>query len=144
MKKTLVFILLLALLGSTVALAETTTLSEDHPILFSVSEDQTTLTVELLGNATTGFEWVATPSSEELFTQESNEYIPDAANGAAGVGGKSVFVFSSPMKSAGEGIISFVYSRSWEDEEAESEYLLRVWVDEAGLLTITGAFERFE
>ena len=75
---------------------------------------QTTGTVELDGNPTTGYNWTCTITPDGIVNETSNNYVQnDNPNGMVGVGGKFVFDFESVA--AGEATLTFDYLRPWED-----------------------------
>jgi len=79
----------------------------------STEQGQKTATIELEGNATTGYSWVYTMSPEGVIRELSNEYIPDKTNdGTVGSGGKYIFTFEAV--SGGEAELVFSYLRTWE------------------------------
>lgn len=87
------------------------------------------LTVEVSGNPTTGYQWVADDSSSLKCV--SSDYV---ASSEALVGGGGYYVFVFEAVKAGLTDIDFEYVRSWEGEEA-SEFSLLVTIDDN--LTIT-------
>ena len=79
----------------------------------TAAQEQKTITVELEGNATTGYTWVYTMSPEGVISELSNEYIPGKTNeGAVGAGGKYIFTFEAIAE--GEAELVFSYLRKWE------------------------------
>jgi predicted secreted protein len=79
----------------------------------SMTQEQKTATVELEGNATTGYSWIYTMSPEGIIHELSNEYIPNKTNdGIVGSGGKYIFTFEAV--SEGEAELVFSYLRKWE------------------------------
>lgn len=141
MRRFFLILLSLTLLTTGVSLAQTAQKIDDM-LVYSLDEGQCILTVELVGNATTGYEWFCGLSVENLLTQVSHEYVPDEASaGLAGAGGKSVFVFETAMKDAGMATLAFDYKRSWEDQ-IETQYVMHVWVNEAGTLSVEDAYRK--
>ena len=79
----------------------------------SMTQEQKTASIELEGNATTGYSWVYTMSPEGVINELSNDYIPDKTNdGIAGSGGKFIFTFEAV--SEGEAELVFSYIKKWE------------------------------
>lgn len=80
------------------------------------SEPQT-MTVSLESNPTTGYTWTAV-QNPELFTI-TDEYIENEhEEGMTGVGGQQVFLLLPNDPGTCE--ITFTYSRSWEQTEADT------------------------
>ena len=85
----------------------------DGEIVASVGE---TFSIELDGNATTGYEWEPKLSDDTLRLIE-RRYQP--AGAGIGAGGKEIFTFE-PMKS-GRASVSFEYKRPWETDAVEKQ-----------------------
>ena len=69
--------------------------------------------LELAANATTGYEWMMQPGTDETILQlQSSRYQGPGDTGAVGQGGTQVFVFEA----VGVGTTSVLihYQRSWE------------------------------
>jgi len=75
---------------------------------------QTTATVELDGNPTTGYNWTCDITPDGVVSETSNGYVQnDNPDGKVGVGGKFQFDFVSVAP--GEAELTFSYLRPWED-----------------------------
>jgi inhibitor of cysteine peptidase len=91
----------------------------DKEIVASVGE---TFSIELDGNATTGYEWEPQLSDDTLRLVE-RRYQP--AGTGVGAGGKEIFTFET-VKS-GRASVSFEYKRPWETEAVEKQdFQLRI------------------
>lgn len=101
-------------------------------------EDESVLIVSLEANATTGYEWTFTLSDEGMLDCVSEEYLADESpEGMVGTGGTYIATFRPAMNGAGWVTITFSYARPWEtDEEPEITHELKVWVTEAGTLSV--------
>lgn len=98
---------------------------------YELSEDGETLTVRLVGNATTGFEWTYKIWDENSLECISEVYTPDAAgSGLVGAGG----IWEASFKATGpdrrnnydswtRNDVRFTYSRNWEDPVMPSKVL---------------------
>ena len=92
-----------------------------------------TLTVELEGNPTTGYEWTASCDKDGIVSVESR-YTSDATDEAlCGVGGE--YTFTVTGVAAGEVTVSFAYGRSWEDAPI-STVVYQLSVDEQLNVTV--------
>lgn len=69
------------------------------------------LTVRLISNASTGYQWVVTDDGPLVQAGDSAYEEPDA-QGAVGAAGAQVFTFEAPT--AGTGTLALEYRRSWE------------------------------
>src|SRR5580698_8708170 len=88
---------------------------------------QDTLTVRLKSNETTGYAWSVLPSSTTcLKLQSQNDVVPP--NSAPGAGGKHVFIFQAV--SAGKGVLTLHYVRSWEKPDPnETRFTVNVTIE---------------
>ncbi len=103
-----------------------------------ISEDETALTVRIPENTTTGYSWTCAIDNAELLKVDSEESVPGKAeDGMVGVPGEYVLTLSSPMSAAGTASVVLTYARS-DGNPAETR-TLTVFVNEAGLLTLTEA-----
>ena len=94
-----------------------------------------TATVELAGNATTGYSWAYTIDPEGIVQDVSDDYNQDSApGGMTGVGGTYTFTFESV--SQGEATITFTYQRVWEDVPPIETVVYKATVDANGNLTL--------
>jgi inhibitor of cysteine peptidase len=131
MKKTLilglVFILLLPLLmlGCTSSEAKTIELTlDDFSAQNNMVKDVTltpdsSLTVKLGSNATTGYSWgEAVISTAAVIAQASREFVAPTATGLVGAPGTDVWVFNA--KAAGTTTIKMSYGRPWEGGEKDT------------------------
>ena len=85
--------------------------------------------LELVANASTGYEWMMQPGMDEsVLVVASSEYVQPEDTGAVGVGGAQVFVF----RAVGTGTTSVLihYARSWEPEFPADQYTFDVTVVE--------------
>lgn len=106
--------------------------SESQYQVFNVNYDQT-FRIKILGNPTTGYEWILKTdllllnnSTSLLLVDEDNkgEYVPNSTeiNGEkqlVGSGGYFYFTFRS-LKSSKINTLEFIYQRSWESAPIES------------------------
>ena len=104
------------------------------------STEQTTeeaageFTVELEGNATTGYQWLYTADPEGIVEEVSNDFFQGDSDGSeTGVGGVYVYKFKGVQE--GETTLTFVYARSWEDEEPGETVTYKLSVDADGNIT---------
>lgn len=102
-------------------------------------QENTDLTVRLPANPTTGYQWTFQISRETALRCEQEEYVPDEnPQGLVGSGGTYVATFSPTMQDGGWVNLRFRYVREWEPEEPAQTYVFRLWIDEAGLLSVEG------
>ncbi|OGY39459.1 MAG: hypothetical protein A2418_01210 [Candidatus Brennerbacteria bacterium RIFOXYC1_FULL_41_11] len=73
--------------------------------------------VYLESNRTTGYAWI--PDYDESFLVLEKEEYEDAPGNQLGRGGTDFFFFQAPKK--GEGILSFLYSRPWEETQSSNK-----------------------
>ena len=107
MKKLLILLLSLMLLAVP-ALADDDYEGGDPPL----SPD-----LELVGNPTTGYEWLFVVDDPTILTVTDNGYVQDAsAEGMTGAGG--MFTFRLDGLKPGMTTVTFRYARAWESEEA--------------------------
>lgn len=134
MRKTILAFLVLALLLAGMAGAEdASSVAHDDTLTYAIDQDASTLTVTLLGNSTTGYEWTAQLSAEDVLTEESADYVPDeAAADTAGAGGAMVFVYKAADGSKGSVTLTFSYAREWEEAPIRV-YEMDIAIDAAGL-----------
>lgn len=103
-----------------------------------ISEDETALTVRIPENTTTGYSWTCAIDNAELLKVDSEESVPGKSDGdLLGVPGEYVLTLSSPMSASGTASVVLTYARS-DGNPAETR-TLTVFVNEAGLLTLTEA-----
>ncbi len=76
-----------------------------------------TLTVTLFSNQTTGFQWSekAKIGDNGLLEQIGHEFVAPESKGIVGAGGQEVWTFKALKK--GETTVSMEYSRPWEGGE---------------------------
>ena len=100
---------------------------------------QTTATVKLEGNPTTGYSWTYTMDPEGVVSEVSNEYVADkASEGVVGSGG--TFVFKFEAVAPGEAELVFSYHRVWEEDVPPIQTVTyKAVVDSANNLTLTEA-----
>ena len=100
----------------------------------SLAEAQTTATIELEGNITTGYAWVIHSITPDGVVKEiANDYIQDQNDeDLDGIGGTFTFTFEAI--GPGEAQIDLFYVRDWEDESDPANAVFKATVDEAGNL----------
>lgn len=81
-----------------------------------------TLTVELAGNPTTGYEWTIARIDAAFLRLADSSYSPDSS--AIGSGGRYAFRFEA--LNAGATSLGLVYRRSWEPSDADPTFTLAV------------------
>lgn len=102
-------------------------------------EEETTLTVRLRENPTTGYEWTYEISDEALLKCEKEEYVPDGSEkDLVGAGGTYVAVFSPALEGAGAVKLTFRLARDWEAEQPLQTHTFNLWIYEAGTLSVEG------
>ncbi len=89
--------------------------------------------IQLEGNATTGFGWYVDKSNEDLYMVEELNYLTSEPN-LPGSGG--IFQFQVTGLKPGNGILSFLYYRSWEGE-AIDKAVYQINVADNGTVTAT-------
>lgn len=115
MKKTA--ILCLALLVSLVlalpTLAEDTSIPQE--LTWALSDDGTEVTISLLGNATTGFEWRCAITQGANLQLRATDYVAGGST-LAGAGGTATFTLGVADAATGDAeyVVRFAYARSWE------------------------------
>lgn len=110
--------------------------SYDATLSYALDAGQTTLTVNLKGNPTTGYEWSYKASAEDILEEAQSDYKPDPnPDGLTGSGGTFAFVFAGISKASGKVSLLFQYMRSWE-AEAISAYEIAVTVSQNGEITV--------
>ncbi len=97
-------------------------------------EKNSTYTMELESNPSTGYTWECTADREGIVTEESHDYVLESEE--PGAKGNEVFVFKGA--SEGDVELTFRYVRVWEDDEAEVEEPVTVslHVDSEGYITV--------
>ena len=101
----------------------------------SETQDQSSSTIKLKGNITTGYTWVCTISPGGIVREVTPyEYIQDNINGPPGSGGTFVFTFEAIAP--GEAELVFSYLRSWESVPALQTETYRAIVDDKNNLTL--------
>lgn len=92
------------------------------------------LTVELDGNATTGYTWLsATDGNTTALADEtyvSDESTDENGETLVGVPGKTRFTYCGLTEGSSD--ITLTYARSWEDKEPEKTLTITVNTDENG------------
>ena len=87
------------------------------------------LLIQLMGNATTGYEWArVSPSSLEgtpLDVVGEGDYQP---LGCEAVGGPGQYTFRYRAMRLGTVVLEFEYRRPWELEDPIDSYMITVWV----------------
>ena len=84
-----------------------------------------TLTVTLLSNQTTGFQWALKEISDATLLQIVDSKYEASTTGLIGAGGKEIWTFNA--LEAGTTTISMEYSRPWEGgEKAASTFNLSI------------------
>jgi inhibitor of cysteine peptidase len=83
-----------------------------------------TLTVELPGNPTTGFNWLVAELPECLKAPDEPGFVADSD--AIGAGGTITLVFEAV--SEGEGTLELEYARAWESVQPLETYSIDVTV----------------
>ena len=86
-----------------------------------------TLTVELAGNPTTGYEWTLARIDAAFLRLADSSYAPDSS--AIGSGGLYAFRFEALH--AGATTLGLVYRRSWEPTDADPTFTLTVNIQDA-------------
>ena len=80
--------------------------------------------IELKGNPTTGYSWIALESDK---VENVIEFVKnDAPEGMVGVGG--MFHVTLTAKEAGEGKIVLVYRRPWAPNENDVKFTLNIQI----------------
>ena len=80
--------------------------------------------LEIPSNPSTGYQWGANISDEEVIELVSEEYVHGESQ-LTGSGGTTIFVFKALKP--GKVCLDFSYERSWEEEVIEKlEYELKV------------------
>ena len=103
--------------------------SADAPVVTQAQDGGTvalakgeTLTVELAGNPTTGYEWTLARIDAAFLRLAGATYAPDSS--AIGSGGTYTFRFEALH--AGATTLGLVYRRSWEPSDADPTFTLAV------------------
>ncbi len=133
MKKVLILILSVLLLSSCVS---TYTIVDSDPVpcyadwswLKSIKN---VIYVNLEANATTGYEWSAYIDGDSIIERKS-EYIAPEETGMVGVPGE----WEAEFKAVGDGesVITFVYSRPWDESDVAETIVVYVNVED-GVIT---------
>lgn len=88
-------------------------------------------TINLRGNATTGYTWSYSVDKEGIIKEEVNKYTPDKAEeGVVGTGGVQTYSFKSVKE--GDVTITFKYAKSWEDNSTIETKTVKLHVDADG------------
>lgn len=142
MKKVLWLVLVLALAFSVAAFAQEGSqeeVIEVDGLRYSVSEDETALTVWLDTNPSTGYDWTFTISDEELLELVTMETVMDEnAEEIAGAGGTWAASFYHPVSGLGGNVtLTLTYSRSFApDPETDIVREIDLWTVENGTLEV--------
>lgn len=103
----------------------------------ATDEPQKTVSVELTGNAGTGYEWVYTDDAEDVLASTGHD-TRDATDDQSQVdGGPTIDTFSFEAKTAGTAHLTFTYERSWEPA-SEPTFSCTLEVDDDLNVTMTG------
>lgn len=86
-----------------------------------------TLTIELAGNPTTGYEWVVVQNDATLLLPAEPTYESDSS--AIGSGGNYTFRFTALQ--AGNASLKLAYRRSWETTASDQTFTLTVNIQDA-------------
>lgn len=117
--------------GSASASEEPLKLTEtDNGKAFSVKTGDT-VEVAIAGNPTTGYEWIADLSSDDVAVLEpagDPVYQPDTADETV-VGSGGIYTFTFKAVAAGEATLRLVYERSFEDVEPIQTFEVAVTVE---------------
>jgi len=96
--------------------------------------DQTTVTVALPANATTGYQWNYIMDKDGIIEEQSSDYTTDdSATDKTGVGGTQTFVFKAVAD--GTVTVSFTYARNWQGGDTSGEYATYVYTVKDGNIT---------
>ncbi|MGN0537535.1 MAG: protease inhibitor I42 family protein [Acutalibacteraceae bacterium] len=88
-------------------------------------------TINLKGNATTGYTWNYSVDKEEIIKEEVNKYTPDKAEeGMVGTGGTQTYSFKGVKE--GNVTVTFKYAKSWEDNSTIETKTVKLHVDANG------------
>lgn len=87
------------------------------------------VTIQLAGNATTGYSWEYTTSPDGIVEEVSRDYVQDPVSDSqmVGVGGTYIFVFKGLAE--GQAEVVFNYAQSWDTSTQPAEtvtYVLTV------------------
>ena len=98
---------------------------------------QSTATVSLKGNASTGYTWLYTADPTGIVKEKSSSYALDSnlPDPPPGTGGTFVFEFEAVKE--GEAELVFFYTRTWENSPAINVATYKAVVDAGGSLKIT-------
>ncbi|MEG0693732.1 MAG: protease inhibitor I42 family protein [Christensenellaceae bacterium] len=112
-------------------------------LMIGCAQGSKNYTVELDGNATTGYSWQYSMSKDGIVKEVSKDYIQDEVKEQkegepplVGMGGKYTFVFEGV--SEGEVELNFIYTQEWDKEtEPASTAKIVLSVDKNGMVTET-------
>jgi len=144
-----VLCLVLLLTGVTFAQASEEIAEEMELMTWTLDEEETTLTITLASNATTGFLWTVEIEPEGIVEAAEGEYLPDEPAEEeglmVGVGGKTVFVINPAMTEEGIGgavTLMFSYAQPWEEDVDPAIMIaMDLWVVEDGTLQVEDVFQ---
>ena len=91
------------------------------------------VTIELKGNASTGYTWEAVLASENIVgISKDVKYL----GGEGMVGAPSMFYFTVSSVSAGNTVLTLEYKRPWEEKEPLEKKIYNITVDKKGKITM--------
>lgn len=97
--------------------------------------EQTSYTITLTENQTTGYAWETVVSDETVLAVADGGYVTDESEEAlAGAGGTHTWAVSAVGK--GEAKVTFIYTRSWESSPDDTVIVYSFAVDAQGCLTL--------
>lgn len=92
------------------------------------------MTIELPGNATTGYTWNTVIADETIISLTKEDFVSENNNKeVVGAGGNYIYTFKGLKE--GTTVVNFIYKRSWEEEELYNiKYSIKV--DNKGNITL--------
>ena len=90
------------------------------PVNIELAPKQSSFTITLPANPTTGFSWTVKSYDKEYFKLAKKEYLPSEPK-RIGSGGSSLFTFDVQKVFDGKQAITLVYARPWEPQSASKQ-----------------------
>ena len=92
------------------------------------------LTLSFEGNATTGYDWVASipDSATGAVKLTQDEYVSETSTDAVGAGGRHVFALKGTGDASGSVTVEFKYTRSWESTSDDKTATVELGFDASG------------
>ena len=86
-----------------------------------------TVTIDLAGNPTTGYEWSVASIDGDAVSLEGEDY--SRPSGERRMGGVGTYRWTFLAKHPGQTIVRLVYSRDWEDAEPKRTFTVTLTVE---------------